>query len=140
MEPRNILIDALCRSNRGAKMGLATVPIVLVRIPAMVVRWRSGLMVRPAIARSYRLLAPGNSTEFSSDIVDCAVQHDRSSAIGVVLLQLHANLISERLAQAGTTGVLFMRNASTTCGSSFRCARSNSGGVSAIHVSSDKSA
>src|ERR1700686_3240764 len=40
---------------------------------------------------------------------------------------------------AGTIGALFLRNASTTRRSSCRCACTNSGGVSAIHVSSDRS-
>jgi Transposase domain (DUF772) len=42
--------------------------------------------------------------------------------------------------QAGTTGTLFLRNASANCGPSFKCAFTSSGGVSAIHWLSEMSA
>ena len=41
---------------------------------------------------------------------------------------------------AGATGALFLRSASITCLSNFKCASTSSGGVNAIHWSSDTSA
>jgi hypothetical protein len=51
--------------------------------------------------------------------------------------RLAAGLISR---YAGTTGALLLRSASITCRSKFKCACTNSGGVNAIHWSSDTSA
>src|ERR1700737_4230914 len=50
------------------------------------IRWRRPIALRQQKGAPGAVLAPGNSTEFSSDIVNCAVKHDRSSTIGVVWL------------------------------------------------------